>query len=262
MKNVHIGYGDSATGCLQEAIDQFGLPGDSAIPSRDDFTQGPISEVLKPRGLVQRIEYWRAVDQALGFRFEPEEFYRNSIQILDDVNTEEITLWVGDSCHDILATGWLISYLKEKPFEWYVVDLSEAAKSHPPHKLPAVNLAMYRPGDVTELYRFRRPMAQADFQFYLSTWTKAASENSPYRIKEGDQIVSVDKDYYDEFILSFIPEHFESTRSIIGAILQDGSRGISDTTVEWNIRKLIDNSTLEYEGHLEDMESYNIRKKV
>jgi|TARA_R110000737_G_scaffold286931_1_gene293407 hypothetical protein len=54
LKKNHIGYGDSATGCLKEAIKSYGLPGDKAIPSRDDFTQGPIAECDAEMNTSQR----------------------------------------------------------------------------------------------------------------------------------------------------------------------------------------------------------------
>ncbi len=249
-KNIHIGYGDSATGCLLEAIRNHGLLGEDAIPSRDDFTQGPISDCLLPNGLNQRIEYWKSVDEVLGFRFEPGDFYNNSIKILEDIEADEVTIWVGDSCHDILATGWLISYLKDKDLKWYVVNLAEVAENDFPGDIPAVNLAMYTPERLKELQKYRKLMLAEDVAYYTSVWTKAAKENGAYRIKKASEIISVDADYFDEYILSHISSQFEQTSKIIGQILRDGRHRISDTTVEWNIRKMMARGVIENEGDL------------
>jgi hypothetical protein len=91
-KLIHIGYGDSATACILEAINNHGLIGDGAIPSRDDFTQGPISECLKPNGLNQRINYWESVDHILRFGFDVRAFYNQSINILDEIYAAEVTI--------------------------------------------------------------------------------------------------------------------------------------------------------------------------
>ena len=247
MKNIHIGYGDSATGCILEAIKIHSLSGDEAIPSRDDFTQGPISDCLLPNGLEQRIEYWESVDKVLRHRFDVRDFYHQSIKILDDLVADEITLWVGDSCHDILATGWLVSYLENKNFNWFYVNLADVNAHYMPRGLPVVNLAMYVPKDLPKLYKYRKPLSSDDKVYYKSIWNKVATENSHYRIKKDGEIISIDEDYYDEYILSHIPEQFESTSKIIGIILRDGAYRISDTTVEWNIKKMVDRELIDFD---------------
>jgi len=259
LKNIHIGYGDSATGCLLEAMKDHGLPGDDAVPSRDDFTQGPISECLQPNGLEQRIGYWEAVDKVLGFGFDTRTFYNESIRILDELETDEITLWVGDSCHDILATGWLLSYLQGKQFNWFLVDLVNVEKSDYPGEMPAVNLAMYTPDKLIALYKYRRPLDTSNLTYFTSLWKKATEENSHYRIKRGNEIISVKEDYFDDYILSFVPDQFKPTSKIIGDVLRDGRHNISDTTVEWNIRKMIGRSLIVYQGDLNTMSTYSIR---
>ena len=262
MKNIHIGYGDSATSCLLEAIKSYGLPGDSAVPSRDDFTQGPISECLMPNGLQQRIEYWQAINDVLGFQFEPDEFYQRSIAILDGLETDEVTLWVGDSCHDILATGWLISFLKEKNFHWFMVNLAKVDKNDMPDQEPVVNLAMYRPDQLNGLYDYRKPITKSDKAYYTSAWDKAAEENSSYRIKKGMEIQSVHEDYYDSYLLSHLTDQYQPTAQVIGKILKDGKYQISDTTVEWNIRKLINRGLISFQGDFRDARSYSIRTVI
>ncbi len=260
MKNIHIGYGDSATGCILEAIKKHGLAGDGAVPSRDDFTQGPISECLAPNGLNQRIAYWESVGRALDSRFEARVFYNGSIKILDDLEADEVTIWIGDSCHDILATGWLISYLEDKNFKWFIVNLTTIAKNDLLQGLPAVNLAMYAPDEITKLYKYRKLLDSDSINYFISIWNKAASENSHYRIKKENKIISVDEDYFDEYILSHIQSQFEPAKKVIGRILGDGEYRISDTTVEWNIKKMIDRNLVKYEGDLSTMISYNIKR--
>lgn len=258
-RNTHIGYGDSATGCLLEAIANHGLLGDATIPSRDDFTQGPISECLNLDGLNQRIAYWKSVDEVLGFNFDTNDFYQKSLGILNDLESDEITIWVGDSCHDILATGWLLCYLEHKNFNWFIVDLATMESKDYPQDLPAINLAMYSPGQITELSKYRRPLTSDRKEYYNYIWQKACNENSHYRIKKGKEIVSVDEDYFDDYILSNLQNEFESASNVIGRILRDGRYRISDTTVEWNIKKLIAKEVIESIGDTSSMNTYSIK---
>lgn len=258
---IHIGYGDSAKDCLLEAIQDHGLSGDGALPSRDDFTQGPISKCLAPEGILQRIEYWNTVDAVIGFGFDTENFYLESMKLLDDLECDEITIWVGDSCHDILATGWLLLYLGFENFKWNIVDLATVDKEDFSQDTPAVNLAMYTPDQVEKLYKYRRPLVREDIEYYSSIWNKAAEENGPYRIKKNDQILTVGEDYFDDYLLSYLRDDFEPMSLFIGGILRDGKHRISDTTVEWNIRKLIDRGLIDFEGNLNSITAYAIRKK-
>jgi hypothetical protein len=260
VKHIHIGYGDSATGCILEAIKKHCLPGFGAVPSRDDFTQGPISECIDQKGIEQRISYWQSVEKVLGFDKDIREFYQKSIQLLNEVKADQITIWVGDSCHDILVTGWLLSFLEKKKIQWFIVDLADVEIEDTPAGSPVVNLAMYTPHLLSTLWKYRRSLTVKDKTHYISTFQKASTENSYYRIKEKSRIVSVSEDYYDEYILSYISDEFEPISKVIGKILQDGKHSISDTTVEWNIRKMIGSKDVTYIGNLEPRNGYSIRR--
>ena len=248
MRHLHIGYGDSATACILEAIKDHRLTGDGAIPSRDDFTQGPISECMIPNGIHQRIEYWESVEKVLNFGRDVQTFYLKSIQLIKNIEADQLTIWVGDSCHDILATGWLLSFLEKKNFNWFIV------------KLQAVNLAMYTPNQLGELYKNRRALEHYDSLYFATTWQKTCSENNHYRIKKEDRIISVDEDYYDEYILSLVQDEFEPVSKVIGRILRDGKHSISDTTIEWNIKKMIDRKDIIFKGNLKSRNGYSICK--
>jgi hypothetical protein len=159
-----------------------------------------------------------------------------------------------------LATGWLISYLKEQKIKWFIVNLAKVEKADQPQGLPDVNLAMYTPKQVAKLYNYRKPFSASDQNYFTSKWNQAALANSHYRILEGE-IISVDEDYFDAYNLSHIHSQFESTAKVIGRILRDGEHRISDTTVERNIKKMIDRNLIEYKGDLSVMKGYSIRRK-
>lgn len=258
MRHLHIGYGDSATGCLLEAIENHGLPGDGAIPSRDDFTQGPISECSTPKGIHQRIEYWKSVDKVLNFEMDVQDFYLKSIQLLKDIDTDQLTIWVGDSCHDILMTGWLLSFLEKKNIQWFIVNLADIEIEDMPQGLPVVNLAMYTPDQLSKLWKYRKALIEQDKKYYISVFRKASEENSHYRIKNNRAIISIGEDYYDEYILSHIGDEFEPISKVIGKILRDGRHSISDTTIEWNIKKMINHKGITYTGNPESKDDYSI----
>ena len=231
-----------------------------AIPSRDDFTQGPLKGWLEGNGVEERIAYWKKINEKLSIKEEVRSFYMDSMKTLDEIEAKQVTIWPGLSCHDILMTGWLLDYLKDRIIDWYIVDLSMVGEDFLVKGKPVVNLAMYTPEKLFDLYKYRRQLSIEDKKHFSEIWNKASEENSSYRIKLGNEILSVGENYYDTYILSFITDEYQVTKFIIGQILRDGLHSISDTTVEWNIRKLIDIGLLEFEGELSTMDLYAVRK--
>lgn len=256
---MHIGYGDSATDCILEAIKEYQLPGDGAIPSRDDFTQGPISDWLQTNGIHQRIAYWESMDKVIGLGMDVKAFSLASLKILDTLESEEITLWIGDSCHDILATGWLLSYFLERDFDWYRIDLAQVDADDLQDGATVVNLAMYHPQKLKKLYAKREPLSTLEKDTLISRWQKACTENAPYRIQKDNQIISVEEDYYDNYILSFLSTELETCSSVVSRILNDGTQRISDSTIQWNIKKMIDQGRIVFEGDWSNMNTYSIK---
>jgi len=260
LKIIHIGYGDSATGCLKEAMNSSGLPGDKAVPSRDDFTQGPISECDKDMNTSQRQDYWKMIDKEINFGMDVDLFYQESMVLLDHVVNSEIVLWQGDSCHDILASAWLITYLKNRNLKWSIVDLSRLSPKDINEGLPPVNLAMFSPDQIAQFYKYKQTIGEEAQQIYRDLWTVMRQENGSYRIKNGNEILSVKADFHDEYILSHVPTEWTSAPKVIGQILEFSSHTLTDTTAEWRIRHLIQSNKVEYQGELTGMANYSLKK--
>ena len=260
LKKIHIGYGDSATGCLKEAIKVHGLPGDKAIPSRDDFTQGPISECDENMNTSQRQNYWKMIDAEVNFGMDVDLFYQESMVLLDQVMDCEVVIWQGDSSHDILASAWLITYLEHRTLNWSIIDLSRLSPEELNDGLPVVNLAMFSPEQVADLYKYKQKIGEAAQQMYRDLWVAMRQENGAYRIKNGNEILSVSEDYHDEYIFSQIPNEWTMAADVIDQVISNSSHTITDTTAEWRIRHLIRSSKVEFRGELIGMDKYSLKK--
>ncbi len=259
MKKIHIGYGDSATGCLKEAIKLHGLLGDKAIPSRDDFTQGPISECDAEMDTSQRQNYWKMIDSEVNFEMDVDLFYQESMVLLDQVLDCEVVIWQGDSCHDILASAWLMTYMENRKLKWSIIDLSRLSPEELNDGLPAVNLAMFSPDQVIDLYKNKQNIDEAAQQMYRDLWVAMMLENGAYRIKNGNEILSVSEEYHDDYIFSHIPNEWTVASKVIGQAISNSSHTITDTTAEWRIRQLIRSGKVEYQGELTEMDQYSLK---
>lgn len=226
---VHIAYGDSAAGCLRAAM-KLGLPGESVIVSRDDFTQGPISDCIVDGGLQQRVQYWKNIKTLHASLEGVKDQYESTLKGINSISqNDEAVLWIGDSAHDRLATAWLISYLENKNINWCYVNLFSSENNLQSN---VVNLAMLSPEQLLEVYHNIKEMSLEDKQEYLNLWSKLSSENKAYRIQADDKVISVDENYYDNFILSHLTKKEQLLGKVIGSIMKDGEHRLSDVTIE------------------------------
>ena len=254
---IHIGYGDSAAGCLREAIDNHGLAGDDVIPSRDDLTQGPLMGSTSS-AFGHRVAYWAMIDEELDFGMNIEAFYNESIMLLESIQDDTITIWQGDSAHDILATSWLVTYFRDRDITWQIIDLSVTPLEE--GDIPAVNVAMYQPCDIVALYDYRQILGPDGMQMYHDLWNQMTMENGSYRVMEDREILSVGAEFHDASILAHIPRSFALASKTIGNIMGSSKHTLSDTTVEWRIRRLIKSKEIEYRGELKSMFDYEVRR--
>lgn len=247
---IHIGYGDSATGCIKEAIASFDLPGNNAFPSRDNFTCGPISKCLAKNGSDQRIEFWDHTMKTINYEMFVERFYNSSLQILDDISDSEITLWQGDSCHDILATAWLLEYFSDREIEWSIIDLIHVSPDDLNEGFPPVNVAMFKPEQLPQLYSYCQKIGKEAIEMYRTLWRQMTFENGSYRIFENNQLFSVRDDHYDSFILSCLNEEWQSHQTITSAIIKKSKHSISDTIIQYRMVELMKNKHILLRGAL------------
>ncbi len=226
---IHIAFGDSAAGCLRQAI-KLGLPGDAVIVSRDDFTQGPISDCISDGGLKQRVKFWQNLETLHPVLEGIFDQYKSTLKGINSIdNGSKVILWIGDSAHDKMATAWILTYLAHKNVNWYSVDLAS-----PDNGLDnnVVNLAMLLPKQVVAANAHVKSLSESSIDEYLDLWTRLSIENTAFRIKKENEIHSVNENYHDEFILSHITKKEQFLGKLIGSIMKNANHRLTDITIE------------------------------
>ncbi|MBK8388007.1 MAG: hypothetical protein IPL23_01385 [Saprospiraceae bacterium] len=92
-------------------------------------------------------------------------------------------------------------------------------------------------------------------------WKVLATENKDYRIMEDSNIVSADITYYENIVLPYVTVEYVIAKDIIEDILTNDPHPISDITVEFVLRSLIEKGQLEMQGSLESMYDYEVKLK-
>lgn len=254
---IHIAFGDSAAGCLRAALN-LGLSGQSVVVSRDDFTQGPISQCLEDRELNQRIEYWSTLETFHAFP-DVESHYNSTLRSIQSIEEKsKLVLWIGNSAHDKIAAAWILSYLRLKDLEWYLVDLETIEKLL---EIELVNLAILSPQQVVDLFSHLSPLSIQQELEYLQLWERVANENMPYRILENDRIISVDENYFDTFILSHLTKKEQYLGKLIGTIMGDSEHRLSDVTIESRLLALQKQKKIKIQSNLANTYLSRVRLK-
>jgi len=244
---IHIGYGDSAAGCLRAAID-LGMPGDHVVVSRDDFTQGPIDDCITDGGLVQRSQYWSTLKTLHSAMKDVKEHYASTLKTLNEIDSNSmIVLWIGDSAHDILASAWLLTYFANKSIDWKYIDLKTVQLES---ELKLVNAAMLTPAQITNAYNEIQEMDLSYANNLKTQWSSLTKENAAYRIFENGIVISVNEDHHDEFILSHITKKEQMLGKLMGSIMGKSEHRLTDTTIESRLVALQEKKKVKIELNL------------
>ncbi len=224
---VHIGFGDSAAGSLRAAI-KLGLPGDKVVVSRDDFTQGPISDCILDGGLSQRSQYWSTLKTLHPRQRDTYEHYASTIKGINSIpDNSTVVLWLGNSTHDELAVAWLISYLSTKTMDWKYVDLKSNFEFR-----NVSNLAMLSTEQICFEYNQVKVLTSDLQGKYKELWSILSIENSQYRVLNENQVISVEDSFHDTFILSQINKKEQLLGKLLGAIMNKAEHRLTDVTIE------------------------------
>ena len=150
---------------------------------------------------------------------------------------------VGDSCHDYLMTAWLISNLNGN--NWYISLLDKPTKDN----LPPVNLAMFTLEEFPSLVDDLKEINDSELSYFTSLWDKVIYENGSYRIKSESTILNVSETYHDSFILEFINDQYQSSRKIIRDIIKSSGHSLSDLTISYRMKRLIELKVIDCDGN-------------
>lgn len=97
------------------------------------------------------------------------------------------------------------------------------------------------PGILPYFYKRRRQMTETEQAALLTEWTRMQEENTPLRAMVNGKVQSVPEDYYDETILSCVPEEESHAALTVGRALcklSETGNWVSDMLIFSRIRAL------------------------
>lgn len=255
---IHIVFNEADVTVLQQAIALDASLEGEVLQIKDDFAVGPIANIYETEGYQQRRDWWQNALQ-----YSP---YTEQIDLVDDKMTVfnlikqlnedeslEVWIWMGQNQHDVCGYYWLMPQLRDFQGRIHVLYLNN---------LPFINdkggifypswLSEIQPKEFLKAKKLARPITLSEFEIDPDEWQKLCRENSGVRLLEGGKkIVSKGYDHYDAEMLTMITAEPQKLSKILSNIFSKTKIKTGDVFLVWRIRKLAEFGDLEIVGDWE-----------
>lgn len=252
-KKYYIAYGDAAALTIKNAI-YDGLEKATIVCFRDDFTQGPLPEQFDLVALEDRKAYWQSLSDVLYNVSDIDAVLDYSIEELNQIGQgSAVYLWTGDSAYDRLASMWLSVLLDQKGC---VIFNNSKLSGDGDEKI--INLAMLSPKTVAATATNFEIVHPMKISMWRITWKNLMEENGAYRVLENEQILNKDSRFMKDCIKKYIDNVPIQARDLIEKILTEDPIPLSDITIEYELRKMIKEKEVDFQGELGTMTDYKV----
>jgi hypothetical protein len=279
---VHILFGDSAAGCFRQALKEMGADynDEKVICIREMFSIGPIWKFNEEVGKQVRYNWMQnnLADEDGEFDEFKERFNRTVNRIMSIKEDIPIYLWAAENAEEQTGLCFVVDLLKEKNNDIFVLNTTKGFNklfnigkrkysiSHTGEIAPEKLQVIYE-----KLRQDQSSLTQQEREQYEKEWLSLTENKETLRIWKNGTVQSVPEDYFDELIINRakklhgkrkIKDFFKAARligDVLGHIHLD--QYISDTFINYRLKKMIENGIFEMEGSLEAMRLYSVRLK-
>jgi hypothetical protein len=174
------------------------------------------------------------------------------VRALEENESEEVWIWMGQNQHDVSGYYWLISQLQ--PFQGRIIVLYL-------NNLPFINekgnifypsnLHEIQPKEFLKAKKLNRKVTPSEFEVDPDEWKKLCSENAMVRILEGGKkIAGRNEDFFDQDIIKGVTREPQKGNKIMAAILSKIKVKTGDVFILWRLRKLAEMGKVEITGDM------------
>ncbi|MDL4839441.1 DUF1835 domain-containing protein [Aquibacillus rhizosphaerae] len=277
-KQVHIIFGDSASGSLKGALKEMELQNEEKVISFSDiFSIGPVWQLHDKVGINNRYEWIK--NHLIYDEDYIDEYQRNFNNTTSMINTipenTKIIIWVGENSHEQTALRYVLYLLKGKNYDIILEDTTKQYKNK--FYIPDADCYPLHTGEITSeklrlIYEKGRnipPVSLVQRKKLEEEWQELSSTQEVLRIWENKNIKNVEEAYYDDYIINkAIKVHKEQKNKdymksarLIGEVIGCLDQYIGDAYFEYRVRYLIMNGVFEMKGVPKAMRFYSVKLK-
>lgn len=266
---VHLVTGESPAGSLRSGLDRpktvIGFP--------DAFSIGPLWKIPEKAGLDFRKEW---LFDNINFEQEDTEYERKFknvlLQIEDIAPHVPIYIWHGNNAEEQTGLRLFLTLLRGKPNKIYLMNTTELYEKYMVFEDGA---AYFHTGllDSKMLKIFfqkeqkSEPLSEEKRTYFLEEWGALSEKEGVLRIWKNGQIQAVSEDYFDSLIIRKLEKlhqkqespEFILTAKVIGEIVAEQEEFVDYFYLEFRMRHLVYNGTLEIKGVPKSMRHYRIK---
>ena len=273
---THLVFGDSPYGSLNIALQKLGRDQEETIINFSDlYSIGPLWKLHDVKGIVAR-----------------DEWLRNHINMEDEVNYEDdckgtileveqipshhpIIIWIGENAHEQTGLRLALYLLREKSNDIFMININETYKTH--FDNPEIDFTPLHMGELSsdqlihiyENAKNDRALTRSERKTFEHEWEILSNEKDLLRIWESNQIMSVPKNFYDEYIIDTVQKFHQKNKSnefiksarIIGEVMGHLDQYVGDSFLEYRVRRLIVDGIFDIEGVPKAMRYYSIKMR-
>ncbi|MGG1600931.1 DUF3658 domain-containing protein [Paenibacillus naphthalenovorans] len=256
---THVVFGPSARGTVKLALRS--RPQESVISLDDDLMHGPLEGVGGPSRLAWWKQFLNEEDRAdmipaLLKHFMLWQGWPRQIK-------GSVVLWAGNSATEQIGLRYALAALPED-IPVSVIDVtSELHRLYPDRDYR--NAAQASPGQLAGLADNAVSLSGRDRADQIEDWNRLVADGGLLRIVENGSVRTVDEGYFDALILETAHRLLSNRDSelkaarLVGEIIGVLDQPVSDTYIEYRLRKLLDQGQLEYTGSLQAMRYYSVK---
>lgn len=254
---IHIVFQEADIEVLKKAqeLDES-LAGDVQIV-RDDYAVGPVQNIFEPEGYQARRAYWKELleyspyntDQLMEM-VDDRLLVHNLKRSLDEAESLDVWIWMGQNQHDVCGYYWLMSQLKNYQGRIFVLYLNN---------LPFINekglifyptaLHQIQPKEFLKAKKLARKVTPGEFEIDPDEWNRLMEENGAIRILEGGKkIASKDETFYDKDILAGLTTEAQKGSRAMHNILGKMKIKTGDVTLLYRMKALAAEGRIELMG--------------
>ena len=272
-KNLHIVFGKSAQGIFKES-GVFNLDDIHLICLEDALNIGPVCDLYSKEDLERRTLWWSAIYDIL----PPPEFITESFDFIPEKDIEmiksiienrkkfnRIYIWTGISASEIIHTARLLYYLGDVDIDIFITDFSKVSVKRYDGQIihPEVLYVVAAPqvGFVVEHFE---KQTKNDVLKWQELWKRIVlqKESTLIVLDKKETIKFVGESYFDSVLEANCTNEFQTAVRIIGHTLLDINFEAGDGFLNWRLKHLCLTKKLEFDGQLDDMRKYKVKRAV
>jgi hypothetical protein len=249
----HIVFDSKGAELLNAAMDLDEALDGEVILMQDDYSVGPIQDLVSDEGRNVRKKWWDEIRQEVSDprSEEPDSVtLKKILQRMEEEEFDQIWIWMAPNVRDVSGYYWLIAQLKEFSGRIYLLSLNNLPFiNEKGNVFYPVSLAEIPAREFVKARKLARPVSLAEFETDPDEWWRLAAEYKNLRLLEGGKkIVQQSDDYLDKQILHFIQPSFQRIQRTVHQIILKSAEKLNENFLVWRMKQLVVSGLAEQQG--------------